>query len=129
MDLKGMLNVLVIDDNKVFVNSFIKLLNDALGDRIGSIDYCFSGKDGLQMLNEKMYDYVFLDIDLPDVMGQEIASRYNKIHFRRNTKIIAISYHKEFEFMYKMIQAGVNEYMVKEEIDYSAIVGLFNRVH
>ena len=122
-----MLNVLVIDDNKVFVNSFIKLLNDALGDRIGSIEYCFSGKDGLQMLNDNMYDYVFLDIDLPDLMGPEIACHYNRLHFRRNTKIIAISFHKEFEFMYKMIQAGVNEYLVKEEIDYNAIVELFNR--
>jgi YesN/AraC family two-component response regulator len=117
--------VLVIDDNPVFVSSFIRLVYDAVGKQIETINYSYSGIEALKLLNEHIYDYVFIDIDMPDMNGIDLAKQYDNQKFLRKTRFIAISFHEEFEFKQRMIEAGVFDYIIKDNINHRSIAKVF----
>ncbi|MCW4049341.1 MAG: response regulator [Candidatus Bathyarchaeota archaeon] len=70
----GHKSVLVVDDNKNLVRSFKLVLED-----FGfAVDSAHTGLDTLYKTRSKHYDLIILDMNLPDMMGNEIAKRVKK---------------------------------------------------
>lgn len=119
------LRILIVDDNPVFVCNFINLITNVLGARLGLIDKAYKGEEGLSYLNTDYYDFVFVDIDMPGMGGIKMTKIYDRDNYRCDTKIIAISFHKELEYYSQMLSAGACKYLAKDEIDFDSISRIF----
>lgn len=117
--------VLIVDDSNVFINSFVRLIQDAVSDCIENIAIANSGEEGLIKLNSEAYDIVFVDIDMPGIDGLTMTKLFNMENYRQKTKIIAVSFHNEFEYLKQMIEAGASKYLVKDQIDYETVIKIF----
>lgn len=116
--------ILLVDDNKHFLEAFEFMLNDAFGQNITSIHKVYNGRECLNFLENNYVDIVFMDIDMPELNGIEatraIIDRFRFIH------VIAVSFHNEMESIQKMIEAGARNYLVKEDINKVNLLRVFN---
>lgn len=115
--------VLLVDDNQQFIDALRFQIVELLGDRVAVIDSAYDGERALKAIEAKRYDYIFMDISMPQMDGIEatrIATRSN-----RDIKIIALSFHKEFEYLQLMLEAGARFYIRKDEVDADTLRKVF----
>jgi len=115
--------VLLVDDNQQFIDALRFQIVELLGDRVAVIDSAYDGEQALKAIEAKRYDYIFMDISMPQMDGIEatrIATRSN-----RDIKIIALSFHKEFEYLQLMLEAGARFYIRKDEVDADTLRKVF----
>jgi CheY-like chemotaxis protein len=97
--------VLVVEDN--YLNAKVaKIFLEDLG---FEVDIAKDGKDAIMMFNDS-YDFVLLDIGLPDLDGCEVCKEIRKINIK--IPIIACTASGGF-FKDKCMAAGVTEYTQK----------------
>lgn len=117
-------NILLVDDNKHFLDAFEFLLLDVLNNRISSISKAENGKECLEFMDTHTPDIIFMDMDMPVMNGVQatkiIIDRY------RFVNIIAVSFHNEMDAIRDMIEAGCRNYIVKEDISRETIMRIFN---
>lgn len=108
------MNILIVDDNKQFREAFRFILQENFSDKYEFIYEAENGKECLRLINEESIDVVFMDKQMPVMDGIEatklIVDQYRKI------RIIAVSFHSEFEDIKNMLEAGARNYIIKEEI-------------
>lgn len=84
------LNVAVCDDEKIIANEICRLLLEFRPEY--SVDIYYSGKDILEC--QKIYDLIFLDIEMPEINGIKTAENLRK---RQNSEfIIFLTSHTEY---------------------------------
>ncbi len=109
------LRILIVDDHNQFVKAFKYLLDDLFADHIQYIDFVNNGDDCLEILGNKVYDIIFMDVDMPGMNGIDATKIINDTY--RDVKIIAVSFHSDVKYIMKMIEAGARNYLIKEEIN------------
>ncbi len=109
------LRILIVDDHNQFVKAFKYLLEDLFADHIQYIDVVNNGDDCLEILSNKVYDIIFMDVDMPGMNGIDATKIINDTY--RDIKIIAVSFHSDVKYIMKMIEAGARNYLIKEEIN------------
>lgn len=74
------LNIAICDDNKEFTGVMEEYLHKA-GVNVDSYDVFYNGKDLLSIYNkgQAAYDVIFLDMELGDSIGIEIATQISKL--------------------------------------------------
>ena len=100
-------NILVVDDDKSLANTF-KLVLQSVG---FNVDTAITGLQALYKINRKQYDLVILDINLPDMLGDEVAEK-----IRENSddvKIIMITGYSSFKDEVKGEELGIKEVLMK----------------
>jgi len=115
--------IMIVDDNDHFRTALAFILNNNFSDKIEYIEQAANGKDFLEKLKLKIYDLVFMDLDMPEMDGAT-ATKIAVDNYR-GIKIIAVSFHSEFDNMLKMIEAGARNYIVKEEISKESLAKYF----
>ena len=109
-NIRYLANVLIIDDSRVD-SAFLAQLLESFGCHV---DLCSSGYDAVQRLDKK-YELVFLDINMPDLNGYEIANGLKNFGKQiYSTPLILISgedFSREMEE--KCIQLKVEGYIQK----------------
>ncbi|MGV8150846.1 MAG: response regulator transcription factor [Candidatus Woesearchaeota archaeon] len=102
-----MKKILYVEDNLDTANA-VKIILLSCG---FEADIALTGKEGLDMLLQKQYDLVLLDVMLPDMSGWDIyASIKNKIHARYAfLSAIPVS----SERMEQLQKEGVSDYITK----------------
>jgi len=68
------INILIIDDNKDLADGLAMVLEE----ESFQVSIAYNGTDGLESLNNKYFDIVFLDVKLPDMNGIEIFQEINR---------------------------------------------------
>ncbi len=104
------IKVTLVDDHVLFRNG-LKILLDASKD-IKVICEANDGQEFLDSLKKNIPDIVLMDISMPKVDGIEATHR--AIEKYPNLKIVALSMFNEGEYYYKMINAGVKGFILKE---------------
>src|SRR5213083_2729453 len=104
-DLSG-LKILVIEDDSVLRKRIAARL-EALGAEVVGADALHPGR---QMLEERSFDFVFLDVNLPDGLGTELLKQ--KV-FPATTGVIIITAHGGVAGAVEAMRLGAVDYLVK----------------
>jgi CheY-like chemotaxis protein len=105
---KSSLRILVAEDNpvnqKLAIFMFKKLAC--------SIDIANNGVEVLDKLNHKVYDVIFMDMQMPEMDGVEATQRI-RLNCDPQPWIIAMTAHAVGEARETCLQAGMNDYISK----------------
>ena len=101
--------VLIADDHAV-VRSGLKLVLESSG-QFEIIAEASDGDEALKLVKEHLPDLVILDITMPKVNGIE-ATRILRAQYPE-IKILALTVHADEEYIYNMLKAGANGYILK----------------
>jgi len=101
--------VLVVDDNNVNRRIMVELL-DALG---VSADVAGDGVEAIAAVNNKSYDLVLMDLQMPNLDGYEATARLRERFDARQLPIIAMTAHGREEDKENCLAAGMNAHLSK----------------
>ncbi len=107
--------ILLVDDNRKFLQAFRFLLEEALGDKIMSVQEVYNGQECLDLLKKQTMDVIFMDINMPVLDGIEATRKATMLY--RDINIIAVSFHDEMKYIKQMIEAGAKNYVIKEDLN------------
>jgi adenylate cyclase len=102
-------NVLVADDN----DSNRDLISRHLSRSGYHVDTAQDGQEALEMLREKTFDLVLLDVIMPNVNGYEALSRIKNDEELAHIPVIMISAYDDLESIRRCIEFGADEYLPK----------------
>lgn len=93
-----MIRIAIVDDEKVFADDYCRELCKLFKKHEVKceIDTYTDARFFQGMLREKKYELIFLDIDMPDITGIDLAKEIRKSD--SETTIVFVSYHENFVF-------------------------------
>jgi CheY-like chemotaxis protein len=100
------MKILYIEDQAPNIELIVKILNNEGHEVI----YAMNGTKGISSALEHHPDFILLDIELPDMMGYEVATRI-KEHL--DVPIVALTGTTGFGDREKTIEAGCDGYLPK----------------
>ncbi len=101
------LNVLYVEDDETLrkeTETFLKML-------FKSVDTAEDGSVGLEKFNNKCYDLIISDVNMPKMNGIEMSKKIREINLEQ--KIVIISAHDESHILIDLIQVGANGFILK----------------
>ncbi len=96
-----------IDDNRFTLDLMLSVLGDF------SVDEAESGFEALDMMAEKTYDLVLLDIMMPGMTGLEVLQKLALASTESPTKVIVVSALQEIETIAQALELGALDYLPK----------------
>jgi DNA-binding NarL/FixJ family response regulator len=103
-------NVMIVDDHALFRNGLKLLLNSYK--EFNVVAEASNGIEFIEILDLIPVDIVLLDINMPEMDGVEAAQIVLKNN--PNLKIITLSMYGDEEYYYKMVEAGVSGFLLKD---------------
>jgi len=107
--------ILVVDDNREFVN----FIRRALEDRAYQISVAFDGKTAIEKALLEVPELVLLDLKLPDLSGEEVLQRVKEIN--KNIAIIVITGHGGEQVAVEMMKRGAIDFISKP-VEYDVLL-------
>ena len=110
-------NILIIDDNKDFLEIFSMKLKSAGFE----VETALGGKLGIALAKEKRPDLILLDVEMPEMNGVETLTALKQDPDVKNTKVIFLTNygepHKETSWIDEKFarEAGAIDYIKKSE--------------
>ncbi len=106
------INIAIVDDHNLFRNGLKLLLKKTSDDFIENIFEASNGQEFIQLMRLKKIDLALMDIAMPVLDGVETS----KIALTKNPdlKIIALTMYSDDSYYKKMIDVGVNGFLLKE---------------
>jgi len=101
--------IMLVDDHTLFRNGLRILLNTI--DKYEVAGEAANGQEFLELLETEVPDIVLLDIEMPVMDG--IAAANLAIEKYPDLKIITLSMYGEEDYYYKMVDAGVKGFLLK----------------
>lgn len=101
------MNVLLCDDDQFILALLNKMLVDVNGVTI--VGSASSGEECLKIFNETLPDLVFLDIEMADMSGLDVARSI--LYLKNDTKIVFATGHPEFAV--EAFEISAVDYLVK----------------
>jgi DNA-binding NarL/FixJ family response regulator len=102
--------ILLVDDHKLFREGLNFVITQMDGFEV--VGEASNGKEFLELIDIINADIVLMDISMPGADGIEATAR--ALEKYPDLKIIALTMFCDEEYYYKMIQAGVSGYILKE---------------
>ena len=101
--------IIIVDDHTLFRNGLRILLNNMENYLV--VAEAANGKQFLDLLEKEIPDLVLLDINMPVMDGIEAATIAHEKY--PDLKIITLSMYGEEDYYYKMVNAGVKGFVLK----------------
>jgi DNA-binding NarL/FixJ family response regulator len=102
--------IFLVDDHKLFREGLSFVISQMKGFEVAG--EASNGKAFLELSENLDVDIVLMDISMPGLDGIESTIKAMEMH--PDLKIIALTMFCDEEYYYKMIQAGVSGYLLKE---------------
>jgi DNA-binding response OmpR family regulator len=99
--------LLIIDDERRFADMLAKRLNL----RGFKCDACYRGQEALEILEQKKFHLILLDLHLPDIYGTEVLTRIRQND--ESTPVIVVTGHGTEKDRLECIQQGAYAFMHK----------------
>lgn len=103
------IKICIVDDHALFRNGLKLLLNS--NEQMTVVSEMSNGKEFLDNIDKNIPDIVLMDINMPVMNGIEATEKITKKY--PNIKVIALSMFGENDYYYKMINAGVKGFLLK----------------
>jgi two-component system response regulator QseB len=105
--------ILCIEDDRFIGEMYVRALNQAGY----MVDWVLSGNDGLAAAKSKDYDYILLDIMLPEKKGNEVINELRgEKNLIPNAKVLILTNFDEDDKAREALQAKVEAYLIKADI-------------
>ena len=102
-------NLIIVDDHLIFRQGLKSIITmEEIAEVIGEAS---NGIELLELLKDLKPDLVLMDIDMPQMNGLEASEK--ALELMPDLKIIAITMFGDEEYYYKMIDRGVNGFILK----------------
>jgi response regulator RpfG family c-di-GMP phosphodiesterase/serine/threonine protein kinase len=101
--------ILLVDDESS-IRNFCKVVLKAEGIHC---DEAAGGNAALQMARAKAYDLVILDINMPDLSGQEVCKKLRENPPTANLKVLMASGNANSDTLASMLLAGADDFLTK----------------
>jgi DNA-binding NarL/FixJ family response regulator len=108
--VKDIYKVFIVDDHKIFREGLVFMISKIK--RFEVVGEASNGKDLLEIIDDLDVDIIIMDISMPGVDGIEATAKV--LEKKPDIKVIALTMFSDEEYYYKMIQAGVSGYLLKE---------------
>jgi len=102
-------NLTIVDDHSLFRNGLKLLLSSIYPDI--DISEAQNGREFIEMLPARVPDIVLMDINMPEMDG--ILATRSALELYPDLKIIALSMFGDEAYYFKMIDAGVKGFLLK----------------
>ncbi len=100
--------IFLVDDHQMFLDGLESLLKDV--DNLHIVGKAANGIEALEKINDSI-DIVLMDVSMPEIDGVELNKKLKSKFPLVNT--IAISMHNDPKITEKLIQGGINGYLLK----------------
>ncbi len=105
-----MIGVMIVDDHKMVREGLAKLIE--FDGEIKVVGEACDGADCIQKLRNTKVDVILLDLNMPDMDGVETLKVLNRRKYR--PKVLVLTVHNEIEYLIKMLDLGVDGYILKD---------------
>jgi len=119
--------ILVVDDNLTFVETLSYMIKTILGDKLLLLDSANNGKIAIEKAIKNNYNIIFMDVNIPEMNGIYATKIINRELYRQ-TKIVCISFNRDFNTLNDMILSGAENYIYKDELTIEKIEKIFNEL-
>lgn len=104
------INVMVADDHSM-VKEGIKQILELDGDIKVNAE-AGSGRECIDILDEKNTDVLLLDINMPNMNGLQVLQYLREK--KTNVKVLILTIHNEVEYLVRAVEIGVDGYVLKD---------------
>ncbi|WP_251359360.1 two-component sensor histidine kinase BarA [Kangiella sp. TOML190] len=101
--------VLAVDDNAANLR-LVTILLEGLGVKVDTAE---SGVQAVSLAKTKLYDAIFMDIQMPEMDGLEASKTIRSNKTNENTPIIALTAHAMANEKEQLLSSGMDDYMTK----------------
>lgn len=113
-------SILLVDNHSIFRKGVRMLLEEEVDWRV--VGEASDGNEAIDLVNELSPTIVLMDIAMPDMNGVETTRRI--LLASPDVKIIALSIHRDKQFIDDMLLAGVRGYILKESCPEELVQGV-----
>lgn len=107
-----MYRLLIVDDEEIIVNGLYEIFS-SLKQMDLDVYKAYSGEEAIGWLNRTRIDIVLTDIRMPGIDGMQLLTEILKSW--PNCKVIFLTGHSEFNYVYRAIQHSNVSYILKNE--------------
>jgi DNA-binding NarL/FixJ family response regulator len=109
---KDLVNILIVDDHKLIRQGLTKMLSSLKKYLNAQITEADSGAQAILKINQKDFNLVIMDYQMPDTSGLEIIRRI--LRFKPRMKIIILSNYDDLIYVESVREAGAKGYLLKD---------------
>lgn len=117
------ISIIIIDDHPLIRGGFASLIKE--DENLELIGEASNGVNVLELISRLKPDVVVIDIELPDMLGLNIAKKVSKEY--PNTSIVILTGRDNEEYFSEAMHIGVSGYFLKDETD--DLVSSLKRIH
>jgi CheY-like chemotaxis protein len=110
--------LLAADDNAVCLSALSMALKKAFREPDVAVD----GTSGFELAEKKVYDVIFLDIEMPGMDGFELCSKIRENKLNRTTPVVFVTSHSDFESREKSTLVGGQDLIAKPYLSFEITV-------
>ena len=114
------MKILVADDHDIVRLGLQQLLSQAFSHL--DFEEVETGRGAVAKVEEKEWDAVILDLNLPDLHGLEVLKRMKMV--RPTLPIIILSLHPVEQFAMRAYQGGASAYLAKDSVTEELIIAV-----
>ncbi len=101
--------VLLVDDDR----QIVEWLSMELKLNGFSVDTAFDGSEGMQSALKNLYDFILLDVMMPEINGYEVCSQLRKLPQTKNIPILLLTAKGTLQDKVTGFNCGADDYIVK----------------
>lgn len=102
-------NILVVDDEPISRRAVIYALEKAHLPSVSAED----AATAMRLLEEKNFDLVFLDVDMPGMTGYELCAKLRNMPQYKKTPVVFVTALSDFDSRTNSMMAGGNDFIAK----------------
>jgi DNA-binding NarL/FixJ family response regulator len=119
------IHILIIDESPDLAKSFGNLIIDVFGMTDVLIKYAYNLHDGLKLVSQIEYHFVFTRAYFSSGDTVYTRSLFKKESINPSVKIIALSFSNEAGFISQVINTGIRNSLIKDQIDVDELAFVF----
>lgn len=116
--------ILIVDDNKNFVDRIISMLSDI--DNIKYINVASDYNEAIKFLDEEKPDLVLLDINLPGKSGIELLKKIKEMG--SSCEVIMVTNHADSYYRQQCKNLGA-EYFLDKSHEFGRVPEIIEQIH